>query len=164
MNFRNDTPLAQAHYDDIERRRQIAAEREAEERNAPTDEQIAAYMERRTKSVEQEAREKRIEEISSGWVSATPEYKRNAHSGQMMEEWLSARGLPITHENLTAAFNYLSERKLIETNESTVQKQVLTKVQQDEIRRRAEAARVPTVQELYEMPLEDLQSLAYRSR
>lgn len=160
MSFK--TPAYVAQQDDIQRRRNIAGERAATPE--PTTEQIRAFLERESLTVQQEATKQRNEEIGTAWVASHPEYKRSPHSSLMMDEFLNSRGLPVTDENLTAAFSYLSQKGLIETNAALVQEQVRTRVQQDEIQRRAAAAKLPTVEELYEMPLEDLQALVYRTR
>ncbi len=159
MSF--DTPASLAHRADVELRRRIANERATAPE--PTDEQIRQYLERTTKTVEQEAAERRNNEIAAQWVASHPEYRGNQQSGVLMEEFLTARGLSYNEENLTAAFNHLSQKNLIETNQAAVQEQVRKRAVETELQRRArilaEEQRSHTTEELYEMPLENLREL-----
>lgn len=157
-----ETPTARAHYEDIQRRQRIAAERAAAK--APTDEQIREYLERESKSVEQEARERKNEEIAAQWVTMHPEYKATRGSGALMEEYLAARGLTFTHDNLTTAFQYLASKGLVETNSQEVQAKVRQAAQTAEMQRRAQALdarrRNHSPEEMYDMPLDQLEELA----
>ena len=61
------------------------------------------------------------------------------HAASSIQEFLDARDLPITHENLDSAFAHLKSKGLINTNEAAVQKKVQKRAQESEIMRRARA-------------------------
>jgi hypothetical protein len=151
---------------EIARLQQIAAEREALERKAPTDEQIQSYLERTSKTVEQEARERRNEEIAGAWVTSHPEYKPTPQGAALLEEYLTARGLRFTPENLSAAFNHLAQKNLVETNEAAVQASIRETAQNAELERRARRVeaqhRTYSTDELYQMPIDELEALTYQ--
>lgn len=166
MSIYDSTPAARAHYQDLQRRQNVSADRDRAERKAPTDDEIRDYIERQVKSVEQEAAENRNEEVAAAWVTAHPEYKASDRSSALMQEFLTARGLPMTQANLTAAFSYLAERNLVETNDAAVQQAIRETAQAAELQRRADRQaknlRTYSDEELYSLPLSDLEELARR--
>ena len=150
-----------ARHAEIANLQRIAANRTATE---PTTEQIKAYLEQESRTVQQQAEEERKEAIASEWAATRPEFKPSAHSGAMLEEFLDARGLPFTQANLNAAFDHLSQRRLIETNHGSTDAAVQKKIRDAEIQRRAQRAdnsRVNhTPEELDAMSVEELRARA----
>jgi hypothetical protein len=151
-----------------ERRAHMAQQDRQREKTAPTTEQIREYLEAESKTVEQRVQEERNAEIGTAWIAANPQYQPSPHAASTMQEWLDARELPITHENLDAAFNHLKSKGLISHNENVVNRQVQQRAQESELMRRARAieeqnaaSRKHSMQEMYEMPMEDLARLAW---
>ena len=132
MPFEAMTPGAKSFF-----QRQEDIRRASQNRNAPepTPEQIRAYLEQESRTVEQQATDERNEITASEWVNTRPDYKRTAHSGAQMEEYLRARNLPYTHENLNQAFDYLAQRGLIQVNDLSAE--VRRKMQDAEVQRQA---------------------------
>ena len=135
-------------------------------RREPTPEEIRQFLENESKGVEGRLKDERDAQISREWIAGCPEYKPSPFAAKMMNEFLESRGLDVTHENLDAAFNHLTSRKLIEKND--VDSQVKTKVRQTEIQRRANAiaeanaaAGPYSEAELYSMSMDDLKRLAW---
>lgn len=147
------------HYQDQEQRRRIAASRATQKE--PTTEQLRAYLDRESMSVEQEAAKEREEKACHDWVAVHPEYKVNPQSAAMMREYLEARDLKPSAHTLDAAFAYLSKRGFIETNEVQVEGDVQKRAKEAELQRRASQVKpIPTSEEAYSMSLEELKKLA----
>jgi len=153
----------------MDSQRYIDSQRLAEQdrnRIAPTPDEIRKWMEDEAAGVESRLKDERDSQTSREWIAGKPEYRPSPFAAKMVNEYLESRGLDVTHENLDAAFDHLTSRKLIESND--VDKQVATKVRQSEIMRRAQAiaesnaaAGPHTTEELYSMPLSDLKRLAW---
>lgn len=159
MPFEAMTPGAKSFF-----QRQEDIRRASQNRNAPepTPEQIRAYLEQESRTVEQQATDERNEITASEWVNTRPDYKRTAHSGAQMEEYLRARNLPYTHENLNQAFDYLAQRGLIQVNDLSAE--VRRKMQDAEVQRQADSnyrnRPNPTQEEIDRMSLEELRCRA----
>jgi hypothetical protein len=158
----NQTAASRAYHEDIQRRQRIATERELAAE--PTNEQIKAYLERESMTVEQEARRERDNETSKAWVVSNPEYVANPRNGQLMLEYLESRGLPTTPDTLSAAFAHLKAKGLVEVH--SLDAEIHKQAHQDEVSRRAKELRnqaaLHSTDELYEMPIENLRDLALR--
>jgi len=164
MIRRNTYDPAERYYAEREEARQMAEKDNQTPELSP--EQIRAVIDAETKSMEQRLEEKSNGETVVAWMTQTPTYKPSAQASAQIKEFIEARGLPVTIESLDSAFNYLSEKGLIETNPAApIDSQVVKLARKSYLQSRAEglASQVQrhTTEDMYDMPLEKLRELAF---
>jgi hypothetical protein len=119
------------------------------------------------------------------FVQTHPDYFNSDKNNTKLEKWLRTEGLPVTVENLGKAYNDLSESGLleprpqkedVEPGQRVVQPRIAAPTQRIVGQRRAASglsnrggsvdtprSLEPTVDDLYNMPLDKLEALARRS-
>src|SRR5437879_3401852 len=158
----------------IDPQRQADLHRIAAERSQtaePTADQIKAYLEQESISAGQQLEEERTNQACLDWMEATPEFKPTPRNGAQMQEYLVARNLPASSDNLQQAFEYLRDRNFITHNTAEVKQAVKKEIAQDYAARRAHSimaekalSTVASREEMYNMSMEDLKFAAETGR